>query len=535
MSITQEPTPLERAPSRWATEPFVMGTPAQFARLREWLPAVGYTEPAVCSAANIPWLGRMLSLESPRRTVFKAPDDPQSLLVLLFLDGEHVPWTTVRRVLSANELTTLTDLGLLQPSIRNADECVGTVALFPSENLYVISDRLKAAEAIGEGSPPDVVYTPMTAETHQFIAMMPRVPCADYLEMCAGTGIAALLAAKQFARNAYSADITERSTRFARFNAALNDLPNFEAVQGDLYEPVAGKQFDMISAHPPYVPAESTEMVFRDGGADGEQITRRIVAGLPEYLKPGGLFFLDCMLTDRTSDATEQRLRRMLGPDEDEFDVVVFRSGITEAKQYQANQLAEGRLTPDALMRQREFFKWAGIEHLVGVQVIMQRRAQRRAVVTRHHTISEHTSAEDLLWLVRYASETVEWGPDETRRLLDLPLRAIPTTEMRVRSVLVDGTWTTVATTVGTLKPFSVEAPCPSWFPGLLSRCDGVATAREHLARLRADGVVPSSTTDDNFAQLIRELADVPLLEVSEFPLPRTARGEDLKKSMNKT
>jgi len=37
---------------------------------------------------------------------------------------------------------------------------------------------------------------------------------------------------------------------------------------------------------------------------------------------------------------------------------------------------------------------------------------------------------------------------------------------------------------------------------------------------LRADGSVPFSTSDDDFAQLIRELADVPLLELDAFPLP---------------
>lgn len=536
MSTTQAPAVAERVPSRWATEPFIMGTPAQFARLRNWLPSVGYTEPALCAVANVPWLGRMLALESPGRTAFKEPVDAQSLLVLLFLDGQHIPWTAVRSVLSPDELSTLTDLGLLQSALGNAADCVGTVALFPNENLYVVSDRLTSAQAIGEGSPPDVVYTPLTAETRHFVTMMPRPRCGDYLEMCAGTGIAALIAAKQFAGQAYSADITDRSTRFARFNAALNDIANFTAVQGDLYEPVAGRQFDVISAHPPYVPAESTEMVFRDGGADGEQITRRIIAGLPEYLRPGGLFFLDCMLTDRASDSTEQRLRRMLGPEEDEFDVVVFRSGLIDAKLYQANQLAAGRLAPEALKRQREFFTRAGIEHLVAVQVIIQRRAAPRAVVTRHHTVGDQTTADDLLWLVRYSSETVEWGVDETRRLLDTTLRAIPTTEVRVRSELRDGSWATVATTIGTASPFAIEAPCPHWFPGLLARCDGATTARQHLARLRADGVVPESTSDDDFAQLIRELADVPLLELRDFPLPRAPRDQNQKKKMaNKT
>ena len=524
-AVTADPA-AARVPPRWANEPFVMGSREQFARLRDWLASVGYTEKALCSAANVSWLGRLVSVEGGR-TVFATPDDPQSLLVLLFLEGSHIPWETVRAVLPPAAVGLLTDLALLQSSVADAANCVGSVALFPSENLYVVSDRLTRMETIGTGSPPDIVYTPLTQETRRFVSLMPRVPCADYLEVCAGTGIAALLAARNFAGYAFSADITERSTRFARFNAALNDITNFAAVQGDLYEPVGGKQFDIISAHPPYVPAESTEMVFRDGGADGEQITRRIVAGLPEYLRPGGLFYLDCMMTDRSADPTEQRLRRMLGPEEDEFDVLVFRSGVIDTKVYQANQLAAGRLAAPALVRQREFFSKAGIEQLVGVQVIIQRRVAPRPVVTRHHTINaDQATAEELLWLVRYASRTVGWGEEEVRRLLDARPRALPGTEVRVRSVLQDGRWTTVATTIGTSKPFPVNTPCPPWFPGLLSRCDGRLTAREHLARLREEGVFPPSKSDDDFAQMIRELADVPLVELEDFPIPKSATEE---------
>jgi SAM-dependent methyltransferase len=355
---------------------------------------------------------------------------------------------------------------------------------------------------------------------------MPRVECGDYLEMCAGTGIAALLAAKHFAAHAYSADITERSTRFARFNAALNDLANFTAVEGDLYEPVAGKMFDIITAHPPYVPAESTEMVFRDGGADGEQITRRIIAGLPEHLRPGGLFYLDCAMTDRGADPVEERVRRMLGPEEEEFDVVVFRSGLIDAKVYQAGELAAGRMSPAAFTRQKEFFKRVGISRLVGVHVMIQRRVAPRSVVTRHHTLADATRAEDLLWFVRYSSATVEWGADEIQRLLDTPLRALPQMELRVRSALEDGRWRPVATVIGTTRPFAVETQCPTWFPDLLARCDGRTTAREHLTRLRGEGAVPTSTSDEDFAQLIRELADVPLVELHDFPLPDSPPNE---------
>jgi methylase of polypeptide subunit release factors len=500
-----------------------MGTPEQFRRLREWLVAVNYTEVALCRAAGVAEIGALKSIASGR-TVFAKPVDAQSLLVLLFLDGLRFPWSVVRSGFSREELSLLTDLGLLVPAISDAELCVATVALFPTEDIYVASDRLADMEMVGEGLPSDLVYSPLTSETRRFIGLMPRTPCESYLEMCAGTGIAALHAAKRFAGHAYSADITERSTRFAQFNAALNGLENFTAVQGDLYEPVAGKTFDMITAHPPYVPAESTRMVFRDGGADGEQITRGIISRLSDYLNPGGLFYLDCMMTDRRADAIEQRIRRMLGPSEDEFDVLVVRSGFVETKIYQADHLAAGRMSPDSFLRQNAFFKSLGIERLVAITALIHRRTTVRAVVTRQRTLSADTRADDLVWLMRYLTSTVEWGAEETRRLLESRPRANPTVELRARSVLRDGAWAQVDAAIATTAPFASESPCPAWIPSLLSRCDGQRTVREHFDQLRAEGLLPEGSPADNFAELIRDLADVQFLEVDAFPLPSRQR-----------
>jgi len=530
MTATAPPTapapPLDSAPSgvRWATEPFVMGTPEQFAKLRRWLDAVHYTERELCEKAGAPSLAELKSLEAGR-TALAQPVDAQSLLVLLFLDGAHIPWDTVRSVLSADELANLTDLGLLQPAVSNADNCVGTVSLFPVENIYVVSDRLSRMEVVGgPGIPPDLVYSPLTKETRRFVRMMPRLKCESYLELCAGTGIAALLAAKQFAGRAVSADITERSTRFARFNGALNALPNFEAVQGDMYAPVEGQTFDIISAHPPYVPAESTAMVFRDGGEDGEQITRRVLAGVAEHLNPGGMLYIDCMMTERVGEPLERRVRRMLGPEEEDFDVLVFRSGMVDARTYVADRLVSGRSTPDEVIRQNALFKRLGIEQLVAATTLIQRRSSQRPVVTRHRTTGSETSAEDLLWLLRFLTGLRVWGQADARRILDSRPRTLPRTELRQRWQLGEDGWSHRSSSIATSEPFAVEAPCPAWFPRFLEQCDGKRTVGEHLARLRADGSLSDTTTDEDFMQFMRELADVPFIELDDFPLPRPAR-----------
>ena len=136
------------------------------------------------------------------------------------------------------------------------------------------------------------------------------------------------------------------------------------------------------------------------------------------------------------------------------------------------------------------------------------------------------TRAEDIRWFLGYLSATVEWGDEENRRLLDSRVRAFPDTELRVTSLLRDGVWTEAGNVIETNAPFPSSSACPRWFPSLLARCNGAATVREHLAWLRAEGVVPATTSDDEFAQLIRELADVPYFELDLFPLPERASGK---------
>ena len=506
-------------PPRWATEPFVMGTSEQFARLRAWFADVGYTEPDLFAKVKVNSIAHFKSLDHGR-TELATPTDAQSTLVLLFIDGVRLPWTTIRSVFSRGELELLNGLGLLQSAVVDSQKCVAPLSLFPYEDLFIASDRLNGMETVGKGVPSDLVFSPLTRETRQFVRLMPRTPCDAYLEMCAGSGIAAVIAAKHFAKHAVAADITERSTRFARFNAALNAIDNFAAVQGDLYQPVAGQTFDVISAHPPYVPAQETEMVFRDGGADGEQITRRIVAGLSDALRPGGLFYLDCVVTDRGGERIEDRLRRMLGPDEDEFDVLVVRHGETTGKDFIASRLADGRMSPEVSVRQRDYFANAGIERLVGITALLQRRTSSRPVVTRQHASSGSVRAEDMLWLVKYHSTVVTWGSAEKERLLDSRIRSLPGTELHTTSVLQSDAWMQQSATIGTNAPFAASAACPSWFPEMLKRCDGSRTVREHLEWLRASGLVDDSTSENDFATLVRELADVPFLELEELPLP---------------
>jgi release factor glutamine methyltransferase len=77
----------------------------------------------------------------------------------------------------------------------------------------------------------------------------------------------------------------------ARANARRAGLA-LEVLQGDLYEPVTGRVFDVIVANPPYLPAAEALSAQWDAGPDGREVVERICAGAPAHLAPGGVLLL---------------------------------------------------------------------------------------------------------------------------------------------------------------------------------------------------------------------------------------------------
>ena len=108
------------------------------------------------------------------------------------------------------------------------------------------------------------------------------------LDLCTGSGIQALLASAH-AQQVLAVDISPRAARCARFNAQASGATNVDVVVGDLFNAARGESFDLITANPPFVPSPLDTLRFRDGGRSGEDVQKRIVAGLPHHLAPGGM------------------------------------------------------------------------------------------------------------------------------------------------------------------------------------------------------------------------------------------------------
>src|SRR5450830_1072133 len=128
---------------------------------------------------------------------------------------------------------------------------------------------------------------------------------ANVLELCTGSGCLAIMMADAFPDAQVDAvDISADALEVAKRNVATYELENrLTLIQSDLYANVPAKKYDLIITNPPYVNSSSMSklpMEYRaepelalDGGKDGMDIVRRIVAGAAERLTDDGLLIVE--------------------------------------------------------------------------------------------------------------------------------------------------------------------------------------------------------------------------------------------------
>ncbi len=497
--------------------PITIGTPEQFARVRAALVAAGYTADAVAARAGARTIYEFKAVYEGRTQAVEI-NDALDLLIRLFMDSMPQDEALVARWLPADAIMAMSALGLLRRPAGRPGHWEASVLLYPAEDLWIISDAdANPAHATPETTPVDVVYPAISRNTGRFLSYIPQRPVEHFLELCGGTGIAALRAAR-LSKRSWTADITGRATAFADFNARLNGLANVEAVAGDLYQPLAGQTFDLIVAHPPYVPATEQKFIFRDGGEDGEQITRRIIVGLPEFLRKGGRMYCTCLATDRKDALLEQRVRAMLGPAEAEFDVVVVTMQEYDPLEYYARSAVAGRETFARVGEWYALFERLGIRRLVYSTIIVYRHGGTRPTITTRRQVAPAISPREVDWLLEWEGAVRDPGMPDALRTARPRVPAAVDLMMNLRQQGPE--WMPTEVAVGTQWPFMLKVDVPVWAATLLSRCDGSATVEQHLAFFQGEGVITADEGPANFLRLVQILISAGILEVASHPLP---------------
>lgn len=230
---------------------------------------------------------------------------PENILIRLFLLEEELEAKAIEHVFTSSEVEILQKINLIRIN-EGSRRVKSQVKIYPYQGYYFASDLQFFPEE--EVKDAELVYY-IGSDSIDLASSTVRRKVTSTLDLCTGSGIQAILAAKH-SQKVTGVDINPRAVNFARFNAKLNQVENVSFVVGDLYEPVGEDKFDLILANPPFVPSpckESDEVFYRDGGKKGHDILGQIVRGLPLHLKEGGYCQIITLFA-RTSDHSQEEL-----------------------------------------------------------------------------------------------------------------------------------------------------------------------------------------------------------------------------------
>ena len=442
---------------------------------------------------------------------------PCAEMLSRFFSGNPVPEDEFLRTAGEAAYEDLRQLGLIT---NNGEVLAAPVRIRPLWGNYVLSD-LKGGSTRRQD---DFVFAPDDPDTLNYLSYLPMKPCDSFLEACGGSGIAALIAAGRYAGHAYSSDIAERSTVFARFSAALSGIANFTAVTGDTYEPVGDLTFDRIAVHPPYVPGLRHSFLFDGGGADGEEITRKHIENLPPRLKPGGRFYCRCMAGDRLGEPLEQRIRKWLGGHESDFDVALQVQGYQELNTFVLKSVQLGKTRPEEIPLWEELFAKIGLQKLALFVIVIQRHDSVRPPFTVRREEGAFSGNKELDWLIEFETARARRGASF---ILESRLKANRVLALNTVQTANEGDWTTRKLTVEVVHPHQLKYEIDPLSAYLLPKLDGTQTGAELFQSLVNAELISSSDSSDaqTFAAGLGELASGGFLTVEGFepPSPRSS------------
>ena len=496
--------------------PLKLGTPEAFTRLRSALEDLPFDEASICSRVGIQSIFEFSTRWEGREQIELT--DVLAALIHLLIDGDMLDESRLNALVPQPVIAALQELGVLLRHEQKPEMYYSPVALYPVESLYIASDRNSPVDETVPFSVEDAVYAAITVSAKRFLASLPPTPCGDVLDLCGGTGIAAFIAAKRYARHAWSCDLSERCTHFAEFNRRLNGIENSSIGQGDLYAAVDGRTFDRIVAHPPYVPTREQKILYRDGGEDGEKILRRIVAGLPQHLRPGGRFYSFTLATDREDADYEHRVRGWLGEDGHEFNVFVVAVEVPDEPEYLLKSALRSTRPVSRTMPNLEFLRKLKVRAMYYAITVVERIAESRPTITARTRKAARATNDAVEWFIRWTNAGAASNFDNY--LLESRPHLAECFKLQITHSVHQSTLVASRFELKSDYPFAVSLPCPSWIAAVTALCDGSNRAIDIFEQMRQKKVIDETTSQQEFAAALRTLLAHGFLELDEFRLP---------------
>jgi hypothetical protein len=456
-------------------QPFRPDACGDLAPLRQALSAAGYAETAVTATVGITHPAQQMDV--PAMLHRTAGVTPYNTLFRLFILRQVLPANQVRAAVAPMDLQPLIDCGLLK---RVRGGLRAEAALVPVGDVLVVHDFWR--RMTGRPHPANHVLGIGNAAI-TLANMTPRRPVGAVLDVGAGCGIQAMLAARH-AGAVTGTDVNRRALSFAEMSRRLNGLANVELRLGSLYEPVKDERFDLIVCNPPFVISPESRYVFRDGGRPGDLFAQEVIRGAPPRLNEGGFCVVICNWYHRRGEDWSQRPGEWvaaLG-----CDAWIVRLEAHDPIYYASSWLhQEGdRDSPRYARRLAEwlsYYRTMDVEGLDSGVIVLRRRcvpanwirADQRECPSGPcgRQVEETFAAEDLLRSL-----------DDQTKLLDMRFRRADAQKVEQTFQAPRGAWRLTSSVLKLTDGFRCEGSADPGTISLLAGCDGTRTLREALA-----------------------------------------------------
>ena len=455
--------------------PISLGTAQEFEQVRLVFKGAHFDEETICRTLKIEAMSDAGSVKIDTLDTTEISDQLR-LLIRLFLFQRMVPRPEVDRVFDNATRDAFLSLGILGSGEFGDDQFYATVLLYPVGGFWIASDRHSNPDGSEFAPPPDSVFPAIYEGTLRFLRLLPQIVADDALDLCAGSGIGAMVLSRH-SKRVVSSDVTERATEFAAFNCALNNLVNVEAVGSDLYAAMRERTFDLIVAHPPYVPSLSIETIWRDGGMTGELVVKRVIEGAPDHLRDDGTLFVLSIGLDTNDGPFEERARKWLGKSADEFDIIFgYFEESTPLEMLKRLASREKNLGIKELRELAEAFEAEGTIKMPYGALVMRRHVKNghsKPWTARVKLIGE---TDGRVWEQAFALHRRVSQPDFVEELQQATPELAPGLQVRVTHVVHERSLVPAEFLFETDKPFTAMGRFDQWMVPLIVHFDGTKT-----------------------------------------------------------
>ena len=451
-------------------------TASDYAAARDALVAGGYAADHITKRLAVDTLPTVGSANHPLFLWRTRGGDPLDTFVRLFLMAVPVSRDQAREALGRVPLETCLDAGLLVSGDGGDADVAATVRLIPYQGLLLASDlnprtadEVRADYVMGVG-----------AATITLANATIRRRVGSTLDLGSGCGTLALLASAH-SDQVTALDRNGRAVEFARFNTLLNGATNVSHVEGSLFEPLAGRRFDLIVTNPPFVISPESRYLFRDSGMRGDEICRTIVRQAPGHLNEGGYCQMLCNWAHLRGEEWQQHLATWF--EGSGCDAWVIRSETQDAAVYAdvwLRQTEKHHLekSPQLFEEWMGYYQRNGIEAVSAGLITIRRRSGARNWVRIEDAPPKMFGpvGEDVARGFEVRTFLEEAG-DEV--LLRARLRIDPEVRLQQQCEPGDDGWRIVESTLSRAAGFAHRGRADPYVARLLCACTGTRPMRE--------------------------------------------------------